>query len=282
MELGEGGALSRDDVLKSGLVNHDRVDLAFADDGLTGLGDGALGFVETEEHLALVEDGRLGRIQVLCLRRFFERASAEGDHLAIVIADREHEAMAESRIRVSALLAEFEDACIEQELLAELVFGCPMAQGNTVRRCVADHPALGYGGSDAATFEIGARFFRHRAFHEQLMIPRGQFLMGADHQGADFGFLFCVGVPDFFLNADVCRVSQALHGLHECQSIVLHDEAEGIATRTAAEAVVGIGGGPHVEGWRLLIVKRAQPYPVCACTAQFHRAPDEVHDVRGR
>ena len=57
MKLGEGGALAGDGVGEARLVDHEGVDLALADDGLTGLGDGAFGAVETEEHAAFAEDG---------------------------------------------------------------------------------------------------------------------------------------------------------------------------------------------------------------------------------
>ena len=68
----------------------DQVELAFADDGEAGVEDGALGFVEAEEDLALGEDRRLRRVDVLGrLLVAGQHAPAEADHPALLVADRE-------------------------------------------------------------------------------------------------------------------------------------------------------------------------------------------------
>src|SRR5262245_54431683 len=93
----EGGALRGDNVLHVSHVAGDQIELPFADDGVTGVENGALGFIEAEEDLALREDGRFGRVDVLgsfLIAR--QDASAEADDTALLVADGKHQTTTEA------------------------------------------------------------------------------------------------------------------------------------------------------------------------------------------
>ncbi len=263
VEFRECRALAGHHVLKAGLKKHQGVDLPFAHDRLSELADGRPGFVEAEKHLALAEEGRLRGVDVLAgVGLGLQNAAAEGDDLAIVVADGKHQPVAEVRVGVPALLAAFEDASVDEQLLAKLVLDGPLTQRRGAGWGVAELPVLRHGGVDAALFQVLAGRVRHLMAQKQLVVPLRQFLVRAQHLGAHLGRRLGIGVPHLLLDADARRLRQALHRLHEGQAIMLHHKAEGVSPRAAAKAVVGVRGRPHIEGGRLLIMKRAQPHPV--------------------
>jgi hypothetical protein len=97
LDLGEGRARTGDHVVKSGGVDGDAIHLAFDQDGVFELADRFFGVVEIEEHARLGVDRRLGGVQIFRpgLLVGGERAGGEGDDFALVVADREHDAIAE-------------------------------------------------------------------------------------------------------------------------------------------------------------------------------------------
>ena len=79
------------------------------------------GLVEVEQGAALVEQGRVGRIEIFGLARAQDPA-AEGDHPAARIADREHQPAAEAVIGLAlVLLRGDQQAGLDQLVVAELL-----------------------------------------------------------------------------------------------------------------------------------------------------------------
>ena len=96
----ERRALRGDHILHARLESGDQIELPLADDRRLLVDQRALRFVQPEEHRALGEKHRLRRVHVF--RRFrirLQHAAAEGDHLAGVVADREHHAIAETVVK---------------------------------------------------------------------------------------------------------------------------------------------------------------------------------------
>src|SRR5688572_8920181 len=80
------------------------------------------------------------------------------------------------------------------------------------------------------------------------------------------------------LNAHHAR--QRFHGIRKLEMIVLHQEAEGGAMRTAAEAVVKTLGRTDGKGRGFLIVKRADRLVLASRLLQLDACSQDLDDVR--
>ena len=145
---------------------------------------------------------------------------------------------------------------------------------------VAHFPVFGGGLIDAAGLEIGSCRFRVAAFHEELVIPLRDVVVELHEAIANLGGALRIGV-EFFFDLDVGGIRETLHGIHELETIVLHEEANHGAARAAAEAVVGAALGVHIEGGRLLRMEWTETFPSTAHFPEPHMTPDQVHDIRG-
>src|SRR4051812_39465039 len=76
------------------------------------------------------------------------------------------------------------------------------------------------------------------------------------------GSLFGGGVV--LRNLQPILAGEIVHGLDESHSAVLHEEADRVAMRAAAEAVIELLGGADRERGRLLPVERAKPHEIGA------------------
>ena len=83
--------------------------------------------------------------------------------------------------------------------------------------------------------------------------------------------------PDMERDARLLR--QVLHRLDEAQAVVLGEEADGVAVRTAAEAVVGLARGADDEAGALFAVKRAQALEIDARLLQGDELAHHIGDV---
>ena len=92
----ESRPLRRDDIGDAGLENRDEIELSFANDRAVRFDQASFCFVQAKEHAPFPEKRRLGRVQILgALRLLFQHATAEGDHFADVVVNREHDPAAE-------------------------------------------------------------------------------------------------------------------------------------------------------------------------------------------
>lgn len=60
---------------------------------------------------------------------------------------------------------------------------------------------------------------------------------------------------------------------------MLHEEADGIAVRTAAKTMVGLASGTDREARRLFVVEGAQALVTNARFFELDMLPDDVNDV---
>ena len=72
---------------------------------------------------------------------------------------------------------------------------------------------------------------------------------------------------------------QVGHGVAKAHSRVLHQEADGVAVRAAAEAVIELLGRVDAEARRLLAVEGAQPHVVGAAALELDMASHDLDDV---
>ena len=92
---GKRGTQRSDHVGHAGLMHHDDIGIAFADNGNAGRRHSRLSLIEAKKHFRFVEDGSFLRIEVLRLA-LAHHASAERDHIAIDIANGKHDAIKEA------------------------------------------------------------------------------------------------------------------------------------------------------------------------------------------
>ena len=100
--VGDRRAHHPDRLLDPGLVQGQHVRVALDHDRPARLGDRRLGQVDAVEHLALVEEVGLGRVDVLRPLVGAHRPAAEAERAAAAVADREHDPRAEAVVLAPA------------------------------------------------------------------------------------------------------------------------------------------------------------------------------------
>ena len=127
--LGDRGAVGRDDLGDAGAVEGDHVHIAFDDDQAPGGAAGGAGAVDVVERAALVEERRVGGIEIFGLA-VAEDPAAEADHPSARVADREHQPAAETVVAVLAAFfgldehAGFDRACLRRAFRARASARC--------------------------------------------------------------------------------------------------------------------------------------------------------------
>src|SRR6185369_10141001 len=143
LRLGDGGAVWRDGLGDSGAVEGDDVHIALDDNQAPGAAAGGRSAVDVVERAALVEERRVGGVQILGLA-LAEDPAAERDHPAAGVADGEHEAAAEAVVAV-ALVRFDQHAGLDELVLAELferaLEGCAAVGGEAEAEAL-DHRLL--------------------------------------------------------------------------------------------------------------------------------------------
>ena len=102
--VGEGGAQGGYGVFKARGVEGNHVDVALAENELVGAM--VLGEVECEEVPALLEGGSIRAVDVLAVVLSPHVTAREGDDVAGVVDDGEHDAVAEQIVQTAVLLAD--------------------------------------------------------------------------------------------------------------------------------------------------------------------------------
>jgi hypothetical protein len=261
----------------AGLREADHVHVAFHDQQPLDFPQRLPRLVEPVQLPALVEQRRLGRVQVLGLA-LVEDAAAERDRPAARVADREHHAIAEAVVESGLPLAAalHHEAGLEQGVLAFRRSAEAFQYGIPGVRCVADRELDAAFRADAAVLEV---FFRARGLAQGVAVELGdlreqrvQVLAGARARR--------VAPLARHLEAESRR--EFLDRVRKRQLVVLHEEAERRAVRAAAEAVVELLVGAHPERGRLLVVERAAGLPLAAGLLELHAAADQLDDVGAR
>ncbi|MCY1560212.1 hypothetical protein D9M68_973240 [compost metagenome] len=93
------------------------------------------------------------------------------------------------------------------------------------------------------------------------------------------GFLLLAWTAVFFGDRHSHRAGERAHGLGETGARVFHQEGDGAAMCSAAEAVIKLLGGTDSERRAFFVMKRAQAKQVGPALSQLHVSPDYVDDV---
>ena len=260
----------------------DQIDLSFKNHGLACFNQGALAFVETEEDAPLGEDGCLGRVHVFRLfLRVVEDPSAEGDHLAVVVADREHQPVAEAVVASPLIsLPSRKKASGEEFLTGEALSQRPVTECLPSSRGVADLPAHRDLLCEAAVFQIGACMFGFPGAEEVEVKPCGG-LPVEFQQTAPLVASFLFPRIVVLHQDDPGALGQFTDCREEIEMLVIHHKTEDSTARPASEAVERLTRGIHMEGGTLLLVEGADRPKTRPCPLQGKVAADDLHDVAG-
>ena len=156
LAFGQCGAERRDRLADPGLVDRDHVHIAFDHDQPPGRAAGRAGAIEVEERAALVEQRRIGRVEVFGLA-IAEDPAAECDRPPARVADRDHQPAAETVVGLLAVLLRPRSAgrprpACRRRSLSSAALSLPRESGAKPKPKRATR-RLGY----AAPLEIGAR-----------------------------------------------------------------------------------------------------------------------------
>ncbi len=166
--LRERRPLRRDHIFHTSLERRDQIDLPLAHNRRARVDQRPLRFVQAEQHVALRKKHRLRGVYIFRpLRLFIQHPPAERDHLAEIIANREHHPIPEPvvklrppdlglRVRYLRLLLvpclHLHQAAAHEFLLRESLPDRPPAQRVPRLRRIPDPPRLGHLGAHAAPF----------------------------------------------------------------------------------------------------------------------------------
>src|SRR4026208_530415 len=86
----EGGTERRYRMGEAGLMQRDRIEIAFHDDDRLRAGNGLPRHIQGKKRLSLLKERRIGRFQILW-RPISQHAAAESDHALAQVGNREHD-----------------------------------------------------------------------------------------------------------------------------------------------------------------------------------------------
>jgi hypothetical protein len=268
---GQVGAEGRHRVPEPRLVERQHVHVPLDDDDLAGLADGRPRLVEAVQQLALLEQRRLGRVEVL-RQRVAEHPTGEADEPPERVAHREHEALTEAVVAPTALVlgdqAELEQVVVAHPLGEQVLEQAVPAIGREAqppgRRGGVLDAAVAQVGLGRATGQAGAEVGQGGLVHLQQVAPAPLPRRAAAHLDAH---------P---LAEEAQRVAE-LHALGP------HHELEGVALGAAAEAVEEAAVDVDVERRGALGMEGAQALQLAATGGlERHRLPHQLRQVDPR
>ena len=275
---GKRRAQRGDAVRDARLVGGDDVGVALHDDGLEVGGDGRLGPLEGEKVRLLVEDRRVGRVEVLGLG-VVEDTAAKTHGSAALVADEEHHAVVEA-IGKRAVVATNGQVGVDHLARRKSKRRQMARQGPHARR-IPQRPVLRDRRAEAAMPEIVARSGRGRSARagELGVIELSRRL----HDLIQAALLRRVGVALIARSVigqhDACAVGQDAHGLGKLDVVALHHEVEAVAALAAAKALPEAPVRHHMKRRGLLVMEGAAAPHVMAALTQGHRFADKLHEV---
>src|SRR3989344_1065606 len=268
LRLGQRGAERRDGVADPRLGEREDVHIAFDDDDPVRLPRGGGRLVEIVERAALVEQRRVGRIEIFGLA-IAQYAAAERDHPPARVADRDHQAPAEPIVGVLVVdrnqHARFDEHRGREFL--ERFFQRAAAVGGEAEteglaRCVRN----------ATLLEIFARRGAVAAA-ELLDEPVGGALHDVAQARRLLGLFRGARVGGGDLHAGLA--GEVLDRVHERQPALVGHPADSIAVGRATEAVVEALFVVDREAGRLFVMERTARLILAAGACDLHRAADE-------
>ncbi len=234
------------------------------------------GVVVVVEDVALVEERRIGAIQVFGGDILLQRAAAERDGPPPRVEDREHDAIAEAVIGNRDVLALHQQPGLDHGLGGHALAGEMVAQRITVGGRIADAEMSPRIVHQAAAVEVCARLGARATL--ELALEKG----GGQRHDVDqrlglplllLGFLRDLG------QGDPGDAGQPLHRLGERQTLRLHHEGEDVAMLARREVVVEALLVVDEKRGRPLGVEGREPLPLTPRLLQAHAL---AHDLRNR
>ena len=271
--FGHRGAVGRDRFRDPGAVERDHIHVALDHDQPFRGAAGGRGAIDVVEGAALVEERRIGRVEVFRLARA-EDPPAERDDPAARIADRDHQPAAEAVVALT-LLGLNQHAGLDQPVLAQPVERA-LERGAAVGG-EAEAEALDGGRVDAAALEIVARLGAGEAV-ELLGVISGNLAHDVGQRSRAVGALFGPGVG--LGNVHPGLGGKLLDRIHERHPALVGQKADRVAVRTAAEAMVEALVVVDGEARRLLVVEWATCLPFAPGADQLHRRRDDGGEDR--
>ncbi len=232
-----------------------------------------------EEDLALVEERRVGRVEILRRRVGIERAPAEGDDAAAQVGDREGDAVAEAVVGDGDVVAADQHARRDHLLDLEPRACQVRAQRRAIVRRIAEAKRGDRLACEPALFQIaprlGARAGHQRRLEERcrhfddavepLALVLARFIARAELRHRHAGF-----------------AGQPLDRLGKRQPVGLHEEREDVAVLAGGEAVVEALLVVDREGRRLLHLERGEALELAPSALQRNLAPHDLADAEPR
>ena len=232
------------------------IGVALDDDPALLLGDLLARKVDAVEHLALLVERGLGRVQVLgALVIVEELAGAEPDDITAEIANRPDEPAPEPVVDAPVALAHEppgHELCIGEALAAQVLRqGVPRLRGEPDPELPHDICV-----ESALREELAADLGLGRP--QLLRVVRGRQLVGLDEPRPLALLLVYGSAAVDIAQLDPGLDRELLDRLGEGEVVDLLDEAEDVAALAAAEAVPHAPAGRHVEARAALVMERAQ------------------------
>ncbi len=235
-----------------------------------------LDFVETEQLPSLVEDGRFGRVKILG-RAIPQHPATEADDPAALVADREHDAIAEAVIAARAAVTRDQHAARDEQLLVFPAGSKAATHLIPVSGGIPDVEALDHLASQASAFQI---LHRLRRVLEIALVEARNLVHQLEQILAD-GRLAIGRAADALLTGDLhaMQAGQLFDGIGKLEPVVLHHKADGIAVGTAAETVIELLLLTDGKRGAFFVMKRAASLVVLTGFLQSHTGVDQLDNV---
>ncbi len=208
-----------------------------------------------------------------------QHSAAESDDPATAVADREHHAVAEPVVALARLGVFHQQAGVDHRLLLQRVTAQVLVQVVPARRGEAEAEVPGDLAREAAALEVIDGSLTLRMAFKRLTIEVGSGRQQRVQRRVGGLSRFVRATAFFARDLHAGGFRQFLDSLGEVQVVVVHDEAEGIAARAAAETVVELLVGADAERRGFFFVKRAAGGVVLASLLHLHARADNIDDV---
>ena len=258
------------------LVHGYDVGVALADYCLARGGHGLLGAVVGKEVLALVEDGRVARVDVLGhVLLLAHDAPAEGDSAPQLVVDGKHHALVEAVGGAAAAVhgkVGRHDLSRREALLPQVRHQGATAGG------VAQAPAAADVAAKAAPGKVGSRLggALRAAAHEHGRVEGLGLGQALDEAVPARAALAAALLGELYARA----VRQVADGIGKLEVLALLHVAKDVAALAAAKAVPQARVGVDLEGGVLLAVEGAAAPELLASLAELHGLGHQGDEVR--
>ena len=263
-------------VLHSRLEHRYNVDVALHQVTLVLPCYGILGLVEAVEYVALAENLRVGRVNILSrLLLLRQDAARKAQHASRHAVDGEHHAGAEAVVLLAVVL-EYGEARLLQHIVAVAVAARILGESVPLVEAVAQAEGLDDVVAQPAAVEVAQT---HGAAHLVLVEQAGKILLRKlrhVEQGIALVVALLLLVGQFlFDDSDIVFLCKPAQRLGIGVVLVLHQETYSIAALAATKALVDALGRRHRERRRLLIMERTTANEVCSATFHRHKLSDD-------